>query len=350
MRTNTKRVVRGRVLMAAVLAVGVLTPASFALATAPRASANPSAVAAPAAADVHIVNLNLLHGAFCPPETNGCQAPDRVDLLLQQLEDSSCPDVVGLQEINQNLSDLLARKHTSVCGGKYRLVFPTRKVRNNDTEQVLTTLPIKSTKVITLVGNFRGASRVTLQSPIGPLVLVVTHQDGNPDVVTNPGCNLCKPPCTHDRTIYACQSDAAAGLADETGGSKAVRVLMGDFNVTPTSDRYGYLTAAGWIDSHLAAGNAECDPMTGVSCTSGREDTSVGALEDPNARESERIDFIFVKPPPSCAVAFDPVSDADDDHLGTGLWKNTPATDGPGGLVWTSDHTGISADLSCGKG
>jgi endonuclease/exonuclease/phosphatase family metal-dependent hydrolase len=314
-------------------------PASFALA--------PGAGAEPAAPDVHIVNLNLLHGAFCPPETNGCQAPDRVELLLQQLEDSSCPEVVGLQEINQNLSDILAKSYTSVCDGKYQLAFPTKKVRNNDTEQLLTTLPIKGTKVIKLVGNFRGASRVTLKSPIGPLVVVVTHQDGNPDTPSGLGCKICKPPCDADRSIFACQTDAAAALADDTGGAKAVRVLMGDFNVTPASDRYGFLVEGGWIDSHLAAGNAECDPATGVNCTGGREDKSVDALKDPNAREAERIDFIFVKPPASCDVAFDPVADDDGDFLGTGLWKNAPATGGPGGLVWTSDHTGVSADLTC---
>ncbi len=95
-----------------------------------------------------------------------------------------------------------------------------RRPATTTREQVLTTLPVRGTKVIKLVGNFRGASRVTLKSPIGPLVLVVTHQDGNPDVVTVPGCKLCKPPCSHDRSVYACQTDAAAGLADETGGRK----------------------------------------------------------------------------------------------------------------------------------
>ncbi len=54
-----------------------------------------------------------------------------------------------------------------------------------------------------------------------------------------------------------------------------------------------------------------------------------------------------MKPPASCDVTFDPASDDDGDSLGTGLWKNTPATDGPGGLVWTSDHTGVSAVLRC---
>jgi endonuclease/exonuclease/phosphatase family metal-dependent hydrolase len=338
MSRTAGRIARRTLVLGAVV-LGVLIPVSPATTS--------SASAEPAAPDVHIVNLNLLHGAFCPPETDGCQAPDRVELLLQQLEDSGCPDVVGLQEINQHLSDLLAEAHTSVCDGEYELAFPTKQVRNNDTEQVLTTLPIKGTKVIKLVGNFRGASRVTLKSPIGPLVLVVTHQDGNPETPSNVLCKSCKPPCSTDRGVYECQTDAAAGLADETGSPKAIRVLMGDFNVTPGSDRYQNLIAAGWTDTHLAAGNAECDPATGVNCTGGREDKSVDVLKDPNAREAERIDFIFVKPPASCDVSYDTIGDDDGDFLGTGLWKNTPATDGPGGLVWTSDHTGVSADLTC---
>ena len=31
---------------------------------------------------------------------------------------------------------------------------------------------------------------------------------------------------------------------------------------------------------------------------------------------------------------------------GTGRFKSTPAEDGPGGLVWASDHTGVAADLT----
>ena len=99
--------------------------------------------------------------------------------------------------------------------------------------------------------------------------------------------------------------------------------------------------------SHLAAGNAECDPATGVQCTSGRDDKTIATLKDPTARESERIDFIFVKPPTGCRPVFDPAADADGDGVGTGLFAAAPAIDGPGGLVWPSDHTAVSMDVSC---
>jgi endonuclease/exonuclease/phosphatase family metal-dependent hydrolase len=302
--------------------------------------------AEPGAPDVHIVNLNLLHGTFCPPETNGCQAPDRVELLARQLEDAGCPDVVGLQEINLNLAKLLDARRDTICRGDYKVLFGG-KPKSLDTERVLTTLPVKSTKVIKLKGGFRTASRAVLGSPLGPLVLVVTHQDGDPETPGVTTCQTCIPPCQKDASVFQCQTDAAATLADETGGTKAIRVLMGDFNVTSASARYQGLISAGWIDTHLAAGNAECDPATGTNCTSGRDDKSIEALKDPAARESERIDFIFVKPPPRCTAAFDPVTDDDGDFFGTGLFKATPAVDGPGGLVWSSDHTGVSADLTC---
>lgn len=304
------------------------------------------ASAEPAAPDVRIVNLNLLHGAFCPPETNGCQAADRVELLARQLEDAACPDVVGLQEINATLAELLNERRTALCKGDYDVVFGGRD-KGLDTERILTRLPVLGTDVIKLKGNFRTASRAVLRSPVGPLVVVVTHQDGDPETASTTTCPSCRPPCRQDLSVFQCQTTAAAHLADEAGGKKAIRVLMGDFNVPPGSARYQSLLDAGWVDSHLAAGNVECDPETGTSCTSGRDDKSIEALKDPQAREFERIDFIFVKSPKRCTVTFDSPNDDDGDFLGTGLFKATPAVDGPGGLVWASDHTAVSADLTC---
>jgi hypothetical protein len=121
---------------------------------------------------------------------------------------------------------------------------------------------------------------------------------------------------------------------------------MGDFNVTPASARYQMLVADDWIDTHLAAGNPECDPGTGVGCTSGRRDDLVDDLRNPDARQSQRIDFLFVKPPARCTATLDTADDADGDGLGTGIWDD-PVLDGPGGIVFVSDHSGISADLSC---
>lgn len=326
------------------LAITLLVVVAAAASVLPIAAAG----AAKADADVRIVNFNILHGIFCERESNGCQAADRADLFAQQLEESECPEVVGLQEVNIAIGKELDRIRKTVCDGKYKVVFGGQP-SSVDTERVFTTLKVKSKKVIKLVGGFRTASRVVLASPIGPLVVVTTHQDGDPDTPSLT-CKICKPPCQADRGVFDCQTDAAVDLAESAGGAKAIRVLMGDFNVEPTSARYQRIVAGGWIDSYLVAGNPECVPATGVGCTSGREDQSIVALKDPATKESYRIDFIFVKPPGGCEVGFDTPDDRDGDGLGTGLFFAEPAIGGPGGIVWVSDHTGVSADLSCESG
>ena len=90
--------------------------------------------------------------------------------------------------------------------------------------------------------------------------------------------------------MFECQTVAASAFADETGGAKAIRVLMGDFNVTPASARYQSLLADGWVDSHVAAGNPECDLATAIGCTAGRDDKTIESLKDPTVRQVERID------------------------------------------------------------
>ena len=45
-------------------------------------------------------------------------------------------------------------------------------------------------------------------------------------------------------------------------------VVSGDFNAVPGSFELLQLTAAGFTDTYLAAGNPECVPATGVGCTS----------------------------------------------------------------------------------
>jgi endonuclease/exonuclease/phosphatase family metal-dependent hydrolase len=323
--------------MLTVLAVGVL--AADAAGAAARRSGRPG---------ITVVDLNLLHGAFCPAATNACDAPDRVALLADDLEAVGCPDVVGLQEIDRELYRLVKRKARTMCHGDYQLVFgpPT----GLDTELVLTKLPVTGQKVEKLFGGFRTASRVGLQSDLGPVALVVTHQDGDPAAGTSAACNdHCPPVCTPATPAFECQTVAAAKLADGKDDKGTLRILMGDFNVTPASARYQHLVQDGWLDAYFDAGNPECDPTTGDGCTSGRDDKSLTSLQDPANRENERIDYIFVKPPAGCRPGFDPAEDANGNRIGTGLFAGTPAVAGPGGLAWPSDHIGVSMDMSCLK-
>jgi endonuclease/exonuclease/phosphatase family metal-dependent hydrolase len=299
-----------------------------------------------AADDLTVVNFNVLHGVICSEESENCQLTDRMELLGQRLEEAQCPDVVGLQEVSGRVYDTL-KKQPVIENCDYEVVL--RRPNSIDKELVLTTLEVKSTKVVKLVGNLRTASRVVLDSDLGPVVLLVTHQDGDRDP-GEPGadavCNeTCPKVCEPGTPFLACQTTVAADLADKAGGRKAIRILMGDFNVTPDSARMQGLVADGWVDSHLAAGNPECD-ATGAGCTSGRRDDVVDDMKDPNSRQVQRIDFTFVKPPESCAVGFDPDADLDGDGIGTGIWDDA-VIDGPGGMVFVSDHSGTSMDIAC---
>jgi hypothetical protein len=96
------------------------------------------------------------------------------------------------------------------------------------------------------------------------------------------------------------------------------------------------IRAAGYGDTHIMAGNAECDPATGEQCTSGRDDASLTDLTDPASRQTERIDYLLVGGSRGCV----PVAP-------TGLFNGPPVTGDPTGLAHPSDHTGVWATLSC---
>jgi endonuclease/exonuclease/phosphatase family metal-dependent hydrolase len=295
-----------------------------------------------------VVSLNVLHGAVCPQDSDACQLPDRMALLGQRLVDAGCPEIVGLQEV----SKLVYREVTNLPALEecdYEVVF--RRPTGIDHELLLTSLAVGKTKVQKLLGGLRTASRVQLRSELGPVVVVVTHQEGDlpagqPGADATCTARVCPKVCEPGSPLYACQTTVAADLADDVGGKKAIRVLMGDFNVTPASGRYQQLVADGWVDTHIAAGNPECDPASGTGCTSGRRDDRVDDLKDPTARQAERIDFLFVKAPSGCTLTFDGPGDADGDGLGTGVWDD-PVAGAPGGIVFVSDHSGTSSDLSC---
>ena len=317
------------------------------------AAASAGSVGAPAGAqaggkNLTVVDYNILHGIFCPAETDNCRAPDRVALFLSQLQDAKCPQVVGLQEVSGQLAGLIKDQLPGVCGGKYKLAMSVTE--GNDKELVFTTLAAKNAKVLPLPGGLRNATRVELQSDLGPVVLVVTHQDGDKSF---PACRndieryKCPKPCPAGSTFAECQTVLGEGFGDAVGSKQAIRIYMGDFNVPAGTPRYQRLLERGWVDSHLAAGNPECNPATGVNCTSGRNDVTLTALQDPTAGESERIDFIFVKTPKACTPKYDSAADADGDGTGTGLFAAKPAVNGPSGLAWPSDHTAVSMDLTC---
>ena len=344
---------RGRRCLAAAVLVALLATGCAGDEDEPADSAPESTEAPPRDGDIRIVSLNLLHGILCT-DGDHCDADNRVELFARQLEAAGCPDVVALQEISPWMHDLVRDRAETLCGGDYDVVFPEVGSSYVDVEMVLTTLPARDARRELLAQGFRRALRVTLESPMGPVDLVVTHTGtgaGSDSMGGGPACGAgrlaCPAPCDPEGTVFACQITQVAELLDDrpTEG-RVAGVLVGDLNLVPEAPPVRDLLDGGWLDSHLEAGNPECDPATSVGCTGGRDDASLASLQDPTSRERERIDHALVSPG-ACEPRFDGPEDADGDGLGTGLFADEPATDGPGGLAWPSDHVGVAVDLAC---
>ena len=131
-------------------------------------------------------------------------------------------------------------------------------------------------------------------------------------------------------------------------------ILTGDFNAEPGSAEYLEFTDRGWIDSHLAAGNAECDPASGEQCTAGRVDSDLSSLESPELGQVERIDFIFVvpaRPGARCAGVIQRFAPHPQRPAATtGLFAAAPRDPcGPAPLptCFVSDHSGNQLNLGC---
>jgi endonuclease/exonuclease/phosphatase family metal-dependent hydrolase len=313
----------------------------------------PAEAPRPGDGDLRLVSLNVLHGILCT-DGDHCEAPNRVELLARQLEAVRCPHVVALQEISPWMHDLVRDRARTLCGGEYDVVFPDVGSSYVDVEMVLTTLPARDARREVLAQGFRRALRVTLESPMGPVDLVVTHTGtgaGSDSMGGGPACGAgrlaCPSPCDPDGTVFACQITQVAELLDgRPTEDRVAGVLVGDLNLVPEAPPVRALLERGWVDSHVEAGNQECDPTTSVGCTGGRDDASLASLRDPTSRERERIDYALVSPG-ACEPRFDGPDDTDGDGLGTALFADEPATDGPGGLAWPSDHVGVALDLSC---
>jgi endonuclease/exonuclease/phosphatase family metal-dependent hydrolase len=257
--------------------------------------------------------------------------------------------VVALQEIDPRMHGLVSQLRETVCHGDYREAWVDDPA--SDRELVLTTLPIVDVERIQLAGPLRTALWARLRSRLGTVDLVVTHTGAGSDTQGRGGalCTrlLCKPPCQTGESMVTCQIGQARDYLMAKHAPAAIALLVGDLNVAPGSPPYRLLTDAGLVDTHLAAGNAECDPATSRGCTGGRIDTSTDVLRDPVSHETERIDYAWLLAPKGCSTQLDNGDDRDADGVPTGLFADEPVTPGPSGLVWPSDHVGVAVDLAC---
>lgn len=283
---------------------------------------------------VELVNLNILHGFACDPpvpeDGDQCRVVDRIDLLIEEIVASGCPDVVTLQENVTNefpqrdagvfvgpLEDTTALIGERIpllaaaCGFEYEVVFPGRATRpppfgrGIDEEMVLSRYPVSARRSFQLYGPLRPfftrhVQFARVEHPEGPIDVFTTHLASGADMATAP-CGVLglpspleSPPCPEEcetsvDTVRECQARQLAGFVDEMHDVDEFALVTGDFNAVPDSREVQRLLALGWVDSHVAAGNPECDPATGRQCTSGREDEDLSDLESPVLNQTSTL-------------------------------------------------------------
>ncbi|GIW39426.1 MAG: hypothetical protein KatS3mg076_0003 [Candidatus Binatia bacterium] len=303
--------------------------------------------------DLTVASLNILHGLTCPPETEFCRLADRVELFFQWIVAAGCPDFVNVQEVLGGVLALVREKAGSACPFPYEIV-ESSKSQNI----VLSRYPVLASRTESLHGGVRLVLHVRVDHPIGPVDVFTTHLAASIDGGNAPCGPVCPEECigAGAATNRDCQAVQVRRFVEKTHDLGTPAVVTGDFNAPPGSFVYEQFVGAGWIDAYLEAGNPECDPATGVGCTSGRQDENLVDMESPENGVDERIDFAFVVPPREpaiCNFEIDPAEDADGDGLGTRIFADLPnpfvpeCGPRPLPICWPSDHEGMQVDLNC---
>lgn len=354
--------------------------------------------------DITVANLNILHGFACDPpfpdDGDQCRVRDRIDLLVEHIIAAGCPDIVTLQE---NVTEPFVPLTPAIavgpldntvtlirdrlpylevaCGVLYEVVFdpegatdpPAAPGRGIDEELILTRYPVLHAEVFPLYSPlapffFRHVFFTRIDHGFEPVDVFTTHLAADADSGSLPcGVNVLPPPFASPAcpaecvafgdTVRECQAKQMARFIEMRHDVSGVGLVTGDLNAEPGAKVYDQFVGRGWIDSHLKAKNAECDPITGMNCTAGREDEALSHLEAPGLNQDRRIDFIFVIKPDDegsrCKGDIDTRQDKDRDGSVTGLFAAEPnpfaSTCGPAprSICWASDHSGNQLDLNC---
>lgn len=286
-------------------------------------------------APVRVVTLNLLHGLFCPAESDACQAPDRVEIFAELVEGADCPDLVGLQEIGARLEELLPSAVESMCGGEYAIAW--QGVDSPDRAMVLTRLPIVDEGYLDIANFPWEAYWVRVDTPQGAVDFLTAHFASS---ANNPPCaaEVCPPICAGGVSTNRCHAAEVVDFFDRRPGGARLSIASGDLNAAPGSPTIDALTDAGFLDAWLASGQEECDPVTHLGCTGGgsQPEPFVGMDTPDGPGYDERIDYVMVRPGPACTVEADAEG-----------FAAAPRAETLNGLWWPSDHAGVVAELRC---
>jgi endonuclease/exonuclease/phosphatase family metal-dependent hydrolase len=287
---------------------------------------------------VRVVTLNLLHGLFCPPETDWCQAPDRVQIFTELVEDADCPDLVGLQEIGARLEELLPAAVAGMCDGAYEIGW--QAVDSPDRQMVLSRRPLVDQGYLDIANFPWEAYWVRIDSDQGPVDFLTAHFASSSN---NPACDgtNCPAVCPVGISTNECHALEVVELF-ETQDPAAVTVVAGDLNAEPSEPTLAHLLDAGFVDAWLASGNPECDPGTHVGCTGGgtQPEPFVGMDTPEGPGFDERIDYVLVRPGGDCSL--------DALEIEAEGFATEARAEGLNGMWWPADHAGVLAEVQCG--
>ncbi|MGH8984487.1 MAG: endonuclease/exonuclease/phosphatase family protein [Acidimicrobiia bacterium] len=292
----------------------------------------------PRAAPVRVATLNLLHGLFCPDETDSCQAPDRVQIFTELVEAADCPDLIGLQEIGERLEELLPDAVAAMCDGEYEIAWEP-SVNSVDRQMVLARRPIVDQGHLDIANFPWEAYWVRIESDQGPVDFLTAHFASSSN---NPPCDaeICPAVCPAGISTNECHALEAIEFFD-TREPAAVTVVAGDLNAEPDQPTVAHLLEAGFVDAWLASGNPECDPATHVGCTGGGDQPEpfVGMNTPEGPGFDERIDYVLVRPGGGCAI--------DALEVEAEGFAAEARRDSLNGMWWPADHAGVLAEVRC---
>jgi endonuclease/exonuclease/phosphatase family metal-dependent hydrolase len=284
-------------------------------------------------ASVRVLTQNLLHGTACAPDSDRCNLPGRVALFARQLDAAGCPDLVSLQETNEETVTQLRAALPAVCGDRYDIVWDDDPA--SDREVVVTTLPVLGQERVRLAGPLRTALWVRVRAPVGAVDFVSTHLASSSD---DRPCDrsTCPAPCERTDSLNQCQARQAADLLDERAGRRSVGIFAGDLNAQPDEPTIAVLRHRGYVDAAVATGTASCTSADRTGCTSGRVDDSLVDLTNPASRQQERIDYVFLASRRDCTLG-----------PPAGVLRPEGGPTGADGIVFPADHSGVQVEVTC---
>jgi endonuclease/exonuclease/phosphatase family metal-dependent hydrolase len=284
---------------------------------------------------VRVLTVNVLHGLFCPAETDYCQAPDRAEMIARAVEGAGCPELVGFQEIGPRQPEVLPPAMDRVCEGRYELAW--QGINSPDRTMVFTTLPILDRGFLDLSVFPWEAYWVRVDAPVGAVDFLTAHFASS---ANNPPCaaTVCPPVCPDGMPANECNAIEVVTALDAERGGAVLQIASGDLNARPGSPTLATFETAGFVDAWLSAGEPECAGAATRGCTGGRDrpENALDGLDVREGRYSTRIDYVLVRPGPRCTM-----------NAAAAPFVAEPLARPFRGLYWPSDHAGVLAELAC---